>query len=186
MISFRRKNRGRSGCFSLAAVPGKTRTGAEYTRYMVRMGHGRVGLIAPTAGDARDVMVEGSSGLLSVSSKDDRDYNNNYVGIPIYEPSKRRVSWANGAIATMFSASEPERLRGPQHSFIWADELAAWQFAQDAWDMAMFGLRLGDNPQAMVSTTPRPIPIIRELIKNAKSASPYCKVTLRPTAGART
>jgi phage terminase large subunit-like protein len=148
---------------------------------MVKAGHGRIAFIGPTAGDCRDVMVEGSSGILPVSWKDDRDYKNNYVGTPIYEPSKRRLSWANGAMATMFSASEPERLRGPQHSFIWCDELAAWQFAQDAWDMAMFGLRLGNNPQCMVSTTPRPIPIIRELINNAKSPTPYCKVTTATT-----
>jgi phage terminase large subunit-like protein len=160
---------------------GKTRTGAEYTRARVKAGCRRLGLIAPTAGDCRDVMVEGSSGILAVSSKDDLDHKGNYVGIPIYEPSKRRVSWANGAVATMFSASEPERLRGPQHDFLWADELGAWQFCQDAWDMAMFGLRIGSNPQCVVTTTPRPIPVIRDLIKQAKQSQPAVKVTTATT-----
>lgn len=86
------------------------------------------------------------------------------LGRPIYEPSKRRVTWQNGAIATLFSAEEPERLRGPQHHALWADELAAWVDAQAAWDMAMFGLRLGEHPQAMVTTTPKPLPIVRELV----------------------
>jgi phage terminase large subunit-like protein len=153
----------------------------------VRNGYGRIALIAPTAGDARDVMVEGSSGLLWVSWEDDRDWKGNYVGRPIYEPSKRRVSWANGAVATMFSASEPERLHGPQHDFIWADELAAWHRPKrveevgDAWSMAMFGLRLGSNPKAVVTTTPKPIPLIRELIAQSKGDKAAVKITTATT-----
>ena len=143
---------------------GKTRSGAEWTRAQVKAGCGRLGLIAPTAADARDVMVEGDSGLLSVCWEHDRDHNGNRIGRPVYQPSNRRVTWDNGALATLFSAEEPERLRGPQHAALWCDEVAAWKNAQAAWDMAMFGLRLGSDPRAMVSTTPKPIPLIRALI----------------------
>ena len=144
---------------------GKTRAGAEWVRERIKAGCGRVGLIAPTAGDARDVMVEGDSGILSVCWPHDVAKNGDQLGRPLYEPSKRRVTWANGAMATLFSADEPERLRGPQHDAIWADELAAWRRGQEAWDMAMFGLRLGDNPQAVVTTTPKPNALVRSLAK---------------------
>jgi len=149
---------------------GKTRAGAEWVRAQAKAGCGRISLIAPTAGDARDVMVEGESGLLSVCWKGDKDARGNLMGRPLYEPSKRRVTWGNGAVATLFSAEEPERLRGPQADALWADELAAWHRAQDTWDMAMFGLRLGDNPRAMVTTTPKPIPLVRALLKDARTA----------------
>jgi len=111
-------------------------------------------------------MVEGTSGILSVSWQHDKDRSGKLMGLPSYEPSKRRLTWGNGAMATLFSAEEPERLRGPQHDAIWADELAAWKNAQDTWDMAMFGLRLGTNPQVMVSTTPKPIPLLRALLRD--------------------
>ncbi len=134
---------------------GKTRTGAEMmraraTRLMAR----RLALIAPTANDARDVMVEGESGILAISPPWER---------PRYEPSKRRLTWPNGAIATLFSADEPERLRGPQHDAAWCDELASWRYPE-AWDMLMLGLRLGADPRVVVTTTPRPTAILRELI----------------------
>lgn len=146
---------------------GKTRSGAEWIREQVKHGARHIGFIAPTAADVRDVMIEGSSGLLSVCWEKDIDVNGNVIGRPEYEPSKRhRLTWANGAVAHGYSAEEPDRLRGPQHDRLWCDELAAWQYAQETWDMAMFGLRLGSNPQAMISTTPRPIPVIRELIKS--------------------
>jgi phage terminase large subunit-like protein len=145
---------------------GKTRSGAEWVRSLVKAGYQRIGLIAPTSADARDVMVEGTSGILSVSWQHDRDIFGKPMGLPSYEPSKRRLTWGNGALATLFSAEEPERLRGPQHDAIWADELAAWKNAQDAWDMAMFGLRLGDDPKVMVSTTPKPVPLLRALLKD--------------------
>jgi phage terminase large subunit-like protein len=107
------------------------------------------------------VGVEGSSGILEVCWEYDEDINGKPLGKPLYEPSKRRLTWANGAMATTFSAEEPERLRGPQHEILWCDELAAWQYAQDCWDMAMFGLRIGTHPRAMVTTTPKPIPVVR-------------------------
>jgi phage terminase large subunit-like protein len=97
---------------------GKTRSGAEWVRAQVSAGAAkRIALVAPTAADARDVMIEGESGLLAIAPSDDR---------PLYEPSKRRLSWPNGAVATLFSADEPERLRGPQFDAAWCDELAAW------------------------------------------------------------
>lgn len=151
---------------------GKTRSGSEWVREKVKTGAGRIALIAPTAGDARDVMVEGDSGILSVCWDGDRDHRGQLTGRPVYEPSKRRLTWANGTIATTYSADEPDRLRGPQHDAGWCDEVAAWNYAQEAWDMFMFGLRLGDNPQAMVTTTPRPIPIIRQIVN-----APTTKVT---------
>lgn len=125
-------------------------------------------------------MVEGQSGILAVSWRQDRDGRGNLTGRPLYEPSKRRLTWENGATATLFSAEEPDRLRGPQSDAVWADELAAWPDANAAWDMAMFGLRLGDRPQAMVSTTPKPIPLIRELL-----ASPTTIVTRASTSANR-
>lgn len=151
---------------------GKTRSGAEWVRAGVKSGCGRIGLIAPTAADARDIMVEGQSGILACSWHHDRDHKGNTIGRPIYEPSKRRLTWLNGAVATTFSAEEPDRLRGPQHDRLWCDELAAWNNGEpdDAWDMAMFGLRLGFSPQTMVTTTPRPIPLLRELIRSKRCA----------------
>jgi phage terminase large subunit-like protein len=134
---------------------GKTRTGAELIRArVVAQTARRLALVAPTAGDARDVMVEGDSGILAISPPWER---------PRYEPSKRRLTWPNGAVATLFSADEPERLRGPQHDSAWCDELASWRYPE-AWDMLMFGLRLGTDPRAVVTTTPRPTKLLRELI----------------------
>ncbi|WP_376904378.1 DNA-packaging protein [Agrobacterium radiobacter] len=145
---------------------GKTRTGAEWVREQVKMGKGRIALIAPTASDARDVMVEGESGLLAVCWAGDKSANGDMLGRPSYEPSKRRVTWANGAVATLFSAEEPERLRGPQHEAMWCDELAAWKYLRETWDMAMFGLRLGNDPRTIITTTPKPLPLIKEIIKD--------------------
>jgi phage terminase large subunit-like protein len=140
---------------------GKTRTGAELVRARVKAGTARrIALVAPTAADARDVMVEGESGLLQIAPDRER---------PVYEPSKRRLSWPNGAVATTFSADEPDRLRGPQHDFAWCDELAAWRYPA-AWDMLMFGLRLGEDPRALVTTTPRPTRLVRQLVGDANVA----------------
>ena len=126
-------------------------------------------MIAPTSADARDVMVEGESGLLSVCSPSDATDKGEPLGVPIYEPSKRRITWQNGAQAALFSAEEPERLRGPQHDALWADELAAWARMQETWDMAQFGLRLGERPQAMVTTTPKPLKLLKQLIADETS-----------------
>jgi len=157
---------------------GKTRSGAEWIRDKVKQGSRHLGLIAPTAADIRKVMVEGESGVLACSWDKDVDNFGQHMGRPEYEPSKsHRLTWENGATAHCFSAEEPDRLRGPQHDTIWADELAAWKDmknieAVNAWDMALFGLRLGANPQALITTTPRPIPVIREMLR-----SEHCVVT---------
>lgn len=137
---------------------GKTRTGAEWVRAEVEANRrGRLALIGATAADVRDVMVEGESGIMATARPSFR---------PIYEPSKRRVTWPNGAIATTYSADEPDRLRGPQHDGGWADELAAWR-RPEAWDMFLFGLRLGPDPRSVVTTTPRPTKIIKDLLAAA-------------------
>jgi len=135
---------------------GKTRAGAEWVLAQVRSGARRIALVAPIASDARDVMVEGESGILAVAPPSER---------PNYEPSKRRLTFPNGAMATTYSADEPDRLRGPQHDAAWCDELAAWRYPE-TWDMLLLGLRLGKDPRAIVTTTPRPIAIIRGLLKD--------------------
>jgi len=135
---------------------GKTRTGAEWIRARVASGQARhIALLAPTLGDARSVMVEGESGLLAISPAHER---------PHFEPSKQLLTWPCGARARLFSADQPERLRGPQHDTLWADELCAWRYADQAWDMAMFGLRLGVQPRSCITTTPKPIPLLRRLL----------------------
>lgn len=139
---------------------GKTRTGAETVRWWAESGVRFMGLVGATAADVRDIMVEGESGILATAPNWNR---------PQYEPSKRRLTWPNGAMAITRSADEPERLRGPQYEKVWIDELAAWRYIQMAWDMVMFGLRLGDNPQAVVTTTPRPLPLIKALLKSPTS-----------------
>jgi phage terminase large subunit-like protein len=136
---------------------GKTRTGAEWVRGLVESGQaGRIALVAPTAGDCRDILLEGASGLLTISP----DWNR-----PLYEPSKRRLTWPNGAQAGLFSAEESDRLRGPNHDAAWCDELASWADPQTVWDMLQFTLRIGKRPRVCVTTTPRPIKLIRDLVK---------------------
>jgi phage terminase large subunit-like protein len=150
---------------------GKTRSGAEWVREKVKAGCKRIALISPVAGDIRKVLIEGESGILASAWQFDKDLYQQYMGVPKYEPSKdHKLTWANGAIAHGYSAETPDRLRGPQHDALWADELAAWADPDATWDMAMFGLRLGANPQAMITTTPRPIPIIRELLASPTTA----------------
>jgi phage terminase large subunit-like protein len=153
---------------------GKTKSLAGWVHEQIRQrGPIRVAIVAPTAGDARDVIVEGASGLLA--SAEARD-----GAPPIYEPSKRRVTWSNGATVTMFSAEEPDRLRGPQFHIACLDEVAAYPGGGRAvFDMLSFGLRLGDKPQTLITTTPRPIPLLKELIGRARSeANPTGDVAL--------
>lgn len=133
---------------------GKTRCFSEWIIEQVRQGYKKIGLIGPTASSNRDIIVEGDSGILAVSRPDFR---------PLYEPSKRKVSWSNGSTAYLFSAEEPDRLRGPQFEKMGCEEIASWKYPE-AWDMAKLCLRLGKNPQAIITTTPKPKRIIRELI----------------------
>lgn len=116
-------------------------------------------MIGATADDARDIMIEGESGILAICPPDER---------PLYVASKRRLEWPNGAVSLIFTADEPERLRGKQAMKIWADELAAWRYP-DAWSQAMMGLRLGNNPQAVVTTTPRPTKAIKDLMSDPRN-----------------
>lgn len=134
---------------------GKTRAGAEWVRWNVnnRTAH-RIALVAPTSGDARDVIVEGESGIMSVFPFHER---------PEYEPSKRRITFHTGAIATLFSADEPDRLRGPQHDLAWGEEAAAWKRGEEALDNLLLGLRLGPHPRLLITTTPKPLPWLRAL-----------------------
>lgn len=137
---------------------GKTRVGAQLVIKRVREGQWkRVALVGETAADCRDVMVEGESGILACSPPWFR---------PTYEPSKRRLTWPNGAYALTFSGDSPDQLRGPQHDGAWADEPAKWRYAEEAWDNLEFGLRLGPAPQVVASTTPRPIKLIKDLVKD--------------------
>ncbi len=141
---------------------GKTRAGAEWVRSIVEgplpdaPGQARrVAIVAETIEQAREVMVFGESGILAVSPPDRR---------PEWIPGRRMLRWKNGGVAQLFSAHEPESLRGPQFDAVWADELAKWRRAGDAWDMLQFGLRLGDNPRACVTTTPRRSAMLRDLL----------------------
>ena len=115
-------------------------------------------LIAPTAADIRDVMVEGPSGLINVAPAWSR---------PRFEASKRRVEWPNGARAVCLSGEEPERARGLNIDTLWADELACWQRAEMTWDLAMLALRAGTNPQALITTTPRRLAVLRRILAEA-------------------
>ncbi len=134
---------------------GKTRTGAEAVREAVQAGCGRIALVGSTAADCRDVMVLGESGLLNVFPPHQR---------PKYEPSKRRVVFHTGAIATLYSAEQPDRLRGPQHELAWCDELAAWSHLAETMSNLMMGLRLGEHPRVMVTTTPRPLDMLKDWV----------------------
>jgi len=150
---------------------GKTRCGAEWVRGEVEAGRlSRIALVAATAADARDVMVEGESGILAVCPPWNR---------PNYEPSKRRLTWPNGAVATLYSAEEPDRLRGPQHDGAWCDEVAAWD-RPDTWDQLMFGLRLGARPRVCATTTPKPVQLVRDILTR-----PDCVVTRGKTSDNR-
>ena len=141
---------------------GKTRCGAEWIRSQAQ-GHwplaeapaSRIALVGPTIAQVRSVMVEGVSGLLSIHRHSDQ---------PRFEPSLRRLVWPNGTIAEMFSAEQPDSLRGPQFDVAWCDELAKWRYPQETWDMLQFGLRLGEAPRAVVTTTPRPMPLLQRLL----------------------
>jgi phage terminase large subunit-like protein len=121
----------------------------------------RVALVGETLADARAVMVEGVSGLLAVHPQHAK---------PLYEPSKRQITWPNGAIAQVFSADDPQSLRGPQFSAAWCDELCKWRRPEETWDMLQFGLRLGDRPRQVVTTTPRPTKLLKTLLADPLTA----------------
>ena len=153
---------------------GKTRLGAEWvnaaahgTAPYAERRHRRIALVGESEHDVREVMIEGVSGILRVSPRAER---------PAWFASRRRLEWPNGAVAQAFSAEDPESLRGPQFDAAWCDELAKWRHAEAAFDMLQFGLRLGSRPRQLITTTPRPIPLIKRLI-----ADPRTAVTRAPT-----
>lgn len=135
---------------------GKTRMGSEWIRSLAHKYPGcRIALVAETAADARDVMIKGDSGLLNCDPTLDED---------CWSPTNRCLSWPNGSKAYTYNGTTPDQLRGPQHHFAWVDELAKFEYMQDAWDQLQFGLRLGEHPKVLVTTTPRPLPLIKKLI----------------------
>lgn len=152
---------------------GKTRAGAEWVRAqalgkppITTKPARRIALIGETLGDVRRVMVEGVSGILSIHPDNER---------PLYEPSKRKLTWPNGSIAELFSAEDPESLRGPQFMAAWCDELCKWPNPNKTWDMLQFAMRLGDYPQQVITTTPRPIELLRKIMKDKNTVIQRCK-----------
>jgi len=150
---------------------GKTRTAAEWVREEAKYtntGQRRFGLVARTAADVRDVIVEGESGIMNVSAPSEK---------PLYEPSKRRLTWPNGNTATLFTADEPDSLRGPQFTHAWGDEIASWRQTPDGAGMTAFdnlrvGTRLGAHPKIMITTTPKRVPVLYQLLaENTKDPS---------------
>jgi len=143
---------------------GKTRAGAEWVRYnalgldpIAGMPAKRIALVGPTLGEARAVMVEGVSGLLGVHPKNQ---------MPKFVSSQNKLIWPNGTIAQLFSAEEPDSLRGPQFDLAWCDELAKWRYLKQTWDMLQFGLRMGDHPRVLITTTPRPVALLKQLLND--------------------
>ncbi|MEM7057340.1 MAG: terminase family protein [Pseudomonadota bacterium] len=143
---------------------GKTRAGAEWIRSRVEGAtpdapgvSRRIALVGETLDQARSVMVEGDSGLLACSPPDRQ---------PRFVATQNKLIWPNGAEGTVMSAQNYEAMRGPQFDAIWADELAKWRYARDAWDMLQFTLRLGDDPRQVVTTTPRDIHVLREVLED--------------------
>lgn len=148
---------------------GKTRTGAEWVRGIaeglpgfMEPKAGRIALIGETHAAVRDVMIEGPAGILSLAGDKERR--------PTWSPSLRRLEWPNGTIAHTFSSEDPDGLRGPQFGAAWADELAKWRHPDETWDMLQFGLRLGERPLQVVTTTPRPIPLLKRLLGDERVA----------------
>lgn len=143
---------------------GKTRAGAEWCRKKAQQNPGSRGfLVARTASDVRDVMIEGESGLVAISPPSER---------PEFQPSKRRVVWPNGSQAITFTSEEPSQLRGPQAHWAWGDEVAAWRFLPDdsglnAWENMVLATRLGEYPQVLATTTPKRTPFMQDLVKRA-------------------
>ncbi|HPE26261.1 DNA-packaging protein [Albidovulum sp.] len=154
---------------------GKTRAGAEWVRAEVEgprpMDPGRarrVALVGETVDQVREVMVFGDSGIMACSPPDRK---------PVWEATRKRLVWPNGAVAQVFSAHEPEALRGPQFDAAWVDELAKWKRAEDAWDMLQFALRLGEHPRQVVTTTPKNVGVLKAILQN-----PSTVITHAPTA----
>lgn len=151
---------------------GKTRAGAEWikaqalgTPPLAERPAGRIALVGETMADVRAVMVEGVSGLLSIHRAEER---------PLFEPSKMQLTWPNGTVAQIFSAENAEGLRGPQFAIAWCDEVAKWRNGEAAWDMLQFAMRLGERPQIVATTTPRPVPLLKRLMEDERTVIGRC------------
>ncbi|MEL6754422.1 MAG: terminase family protein, partial [Pseudomonadota bacterium] len=143
---------------------GKTRAGAEWICFAARFGGiGRLALVGSSLAEVREVMVEGPSGIRSIAPPPGED-------VPVYEVTRRRLLFPNGAEVMAFSAGEPESLRGPQFGAVWCDELAAWPAEGAAWDIMQLGLRLGAQPRAVATTTPKPSKLIKRLVRESVTA----------------
>ena len=150
---------------------GKTRAGAEWVRAEVEgatpdaPGRAqRVALVGETVDQVREVMIFGDSGIMACSPPDRR---------PQWEATRKRLVWPNGAIAQVFSAHEPESLRGPQFDAAWVDELAKWKKAEAAWDQLQFALRLGDHPRQVVTTTPKNVAVLKAILNNPTTVATH-------------
>jgi phage terminase large subunit-like protein len=157
---------------------GKTRAGAEWVRAQVEGSRAadpgrarRVALVGETIDQAREVMIFGESGILASSPPDRR---------PVWEATRKRLVWPNGAVAEVYSAFDPDSLRGPQFDAAWVDELAKWKKAKETWDMLQFALRLGEHPQQVVTTTPRNVGVLKAIVGN-----PSTVLTQAPTEANR-
>lgn len=171
---------------------GKTRAGAEWIREQVNNGAKRIALIAETQKDLEEVMVEGDSGILNVFPPDER---------PEYKKKPVQLIFPNGAKAFGYNATQPDQLRGPQFDAAWCDELAKWRYARETWDQLQFGLRLGEHPKVIITTTPRPIELVKSIAQNregsvaitkgrtldnaANLAAPFLKKVLERYSGTR-
>lgn len=149
---------------------GKTRAGSEWVREQVKSGRKRIALIAETQRDLEQVIVEGDSGILAVCPPDER---------PTYTKKPVKLLFPNGAVALGYNGTEPDQLRGPQFDAAWCDELAKWRYARETWDQLQFALRLGDDPRVLVTTTPRPIELIKSIVSGGEGR---VKVTSGRTA----
>jgi phage terminase large subunit-like protein len=158
---------------------GKTRSGAEWIREKAREPNRRIALVARTSADVRDVVVEGESGIMNICPPSEK---------PIYSPANRRLTWPNGTVASTFSGDVPDQLRGPQAHYTWCDELAAWNHipgvdGATAWDNAQIMTRLGDNPQILVTTTPKRVPAMQELLAREGKSVVFTRGATTDNAG---
>lgn len=144
---------------------GKSRASVEWVREQVKRGHKRIAYVCATNSDVERVFVKGESGILNACWKHDKTHKGKHLGVPEWSPTKRTLTWANGAKVECYSAQEPERLRGPQFSAAACDELCSWAYDEETWSMLQFCLRLGKHPKVFIATTPKPTKLIRELIK---------------------
>ncbi len=136
---------------------GKTRTAGEWIRMRESQGYSKFALVGKTPGDVRRTMIEGPAGLLAISPP---------WNMPKYEPSKTKLTWPSGAYALTFSGAEPDQIRGGQFDSAWVDELAAFNYYQETWDNLQFGMRVGHDPRTVITTTPKPLKLLKDIVSD--------------------